>query len=118
MTRWVIATFGAVLLLTLAVVAAGRLLGRPASRAPILVSVVATWLGAYVLWNFGGGLAVRYGWLETFDGGVYAVLALVLGAWQYRTAIRGNRELGLAVFVGGQLLWLVILLARNGALWH
>jgi hypothetical protein len=38
------------------------------------------------------------------------------GAWQYRTQVRQGRERGLTVFVGAQILWLVVVMARNGVL--
>ncbi len=61
MTRWVLAALGLVLVLGLVVAAAARFLGRPGSRASIVVSVVASWLGAWILWSFAGGLLVRGG---------------------------------------------------------
>jgi hypothetical protein len=37
-----------------------------------------------------------------------------VGFWHYRVRLARGRESGLAVFVGGQLAWLVILLVQNG----
>lgn len=115
MTRWALAVLGALLLLGIASVALARLLGRSGSRASILVSVVAHWLGAWVLWSFAGGLALRYGLLDTYHGAFFGLLALAGGAWHYRTAVAAGRERGLVVFVGGQLLWLAVVLLQNGA---
>src|SRR5439155_6525080 len=92
----------------------GRFFGRPQSRASVLVSVIAHWLAAYVLWTFGAGLAHRYGVLAAYDSYLFVILALVVGFWHYRTAIARGRQQGLAVFVAGQLAWLVILLVQNG----
>ena len=116
MTRWVLAALGAVLLLGLAVAAAARFLGRPGSRASILVSVVASWLGAWILWSFAGGLLVRGGVLATYHGGLFAPVALLGALAQYRVYVRAGRVEGLAVFVGGQLAWLAVVLVQNGAL--
>ncbi len=93
-----------------------RLAGRPGGRASILVSVVAHWLGAYALWTFAGGLALRYGALSAYDGWAFVLLALAAGAWHYRIRVRSGPEPARAVFVGGQLAWLAIVLARNGFL--
>ena len=116
MTRWVLVALGTVLLLGLAVAAAERFLGRPGSRASIFVSVVASWLGAWVLWGFAGGLLVRYGLLSTYYGALFAPVALVGAIVQYRAHVRAGRVEGLAVFVGGQLAWLAVVLLQNGAL--
>jgi hypothetical protein len=114
MTRWVFAALGIAVVLGVGWVAVARALGRSGSRASLLVSVIAHWLAAYVLWSFAGGLAVHYGMLEGYDTALFGVLAVAGGVWQYRTQARQGRERGLAVFVAGQLLWLVIVLIRNG----
>ncbi len=114
MTRWTLAVLGVLLILAIMTVALARLVGRRGSRAAILVSVVAHWLGAWVLWSFAGGLAVRYGLLGTYDGAFFGPVALAGGVWQYRTAVAAGRDRGLAVFVGGQLLWLAVVLLQNG----
>ena len=114
MTRWALLTFLAILALGAVSVLVARLLGRSESRASILVSVIAHWLGAYVLWTFVAGLAHRYGVLTAYDSYLFVVLAVVVGFWHYKMRIERGREHGLAVFVGGQLVWLVILLLRNG----
>ena len=116
MTRWVLVALGTVLLLGLAVAAAERFLGRPGSRASILVSVVASWLGAWILWSFAGGLLVHGGVLATYQGAFFAPVALLGALAQYRVYVRAGRVEGLVVFVGGQLAWLAVVLVQNGAL--
>lgn len=96
-------------------VAVARALGWSGSRLSAAVSVTSLWLGAWVLWSFAAGLAARYGVLAWYDGGLFGLLSLAGGAWQYRTEVRDGRQRGLIVFVSGQLLWLVILLVQNGA---
>ncbi|MBI4594600.1 MAG: hypothetical protein HY728_10330 [Candidatus Rokubacteria bacterium] len=114
MTRWALATLVAVLLAGAATVAVARFFGKSGSRASVLVSVVAHWLGAYAVWNFAGGLALYYGALSAYNGTLFAVLALVVGYWHYRTRLSAGPEPALAVFVGAQLVWLVVVLAQNG----
>ena len=116
MTRWTLAV-GAVLVLgAVAAVTVARALGWSGSRLSILGSVIALWLTAYVLWGLGGGLAAHYGLLTRYDGGFFAALAVAGAAWQYRTQVRRGRDRGLTVFVAAQLLWLVVVMARNGLL--
>ena len=114
MTRWALLSFVGLLALGAATVLVARFFGRSDSRASVLVSVVAHWLAAYVLWTFAAGLAQRYGVLAAYDSYFFVVLAVVVGYWHYRVRIARGREPGLVVFVGGQLAWLVILLVRNG----
>ncbi|MGH7324884.1 MAG: hypothetical protein ACREJ9_09580 [Candidatus Rokuibacteriota bacterium] len=114
MTRVGLAALGVLVLAGVAAVLVARLRGRSDSRGSILLSVVAHWLAAYALWTFTGGLALRYGVLDTYDGTLFAVLALGLGVWQYRTRVSAGREPALAIFVGGQLVWLVIVGVQNG----
>ena len=114
MIKFVLLTFLTILALGMAVTVAGRFFGRTESRASILVSVIAHWLAAYVLWTFGAGLAHRYGVLTAYDSYLFVILAVVVGFWHYRTRLERGRQQGLAVFVGGQLAWLVILLVQNG----
>jgi hypothetical protein len=113
-TRAAVALLAALLVGGALTVWVARRLGGSGSRASVLVSVAAQWLGAYALWTFAGGLALRYGALSVYDGTLFAVLALVMGAWQYRTRLRAGREPALAIFVGGQLAWGVIVGAQNG----
>jgi hypothetical protein len=114
MTRWALLTFLVILVLGAATVVVARFFGRTESRASILVSVIAHWLAAYVLWTFAAGLAHRYGVLTAYDSYLFVVLAVVVGFWHYRVRVARGREQGLAVFVGGQLAWLVVVLAQNG----
>ena len=114
MTRWALLTFLGILGLGVATVLVARFFGRSDSRASVLVSVIAHWLAAYVLWTFAAGLAQRYGVLAVYDSYFFVILAVVVGYWHYRIRIARGREPGLVVFVGGQLVWLVILLVQNG----
>ena len=116
MKRWVWLAGGLLVLAGLAGVAAARLTGRRGSRPSAILTVVSGWLAAWVLWGFAGGLAARYGVLETYDGTLFAVLAIAGGLWQYRTHVRKGREPALAVFVAGQLVWLSVVLFQNGVL--
>ena len=116
MTRWTLG-LGAVLVLgAIVAVSVARALGWSGSRLSILGSVIALWLTAYVLWGFAGGLAAHYGLIAHYDGGLFAALAVTGAALQYRAQTRRGRERGLTVFVAGQLVWLVIVMARNGML--
>src|SRR5439155_1661022 len=100
----------------LALAAAARFLGRPGSRHSIHVSVVASWLGAWIRWTFAGGLLVQGGVLATYQGALFALVALLGALAQYRVYVRAGRVEGLVVFVGGQLAWLAVVLVQNGAL--
>ena len=114
MTRWALLTFLAILIAGALTVFVARFFGHSESRASILVSVIAHWLAAYVLWTFAAGLAHRYGVLTTYDSYFFVVLAVVVGFWHDRVRLARGREQGLVVFVGGQLAWLVIVLVQNG----
>ncbi len=114
MTRYTLAVLGLLILLGAASVALARFFGRSGSRPSLLVSVLAHWLAAYVLWSLAGGLARQYGVLSTYETSWFLLLALVGAVWHYRLQRRAGREQGLVVFVGGQLLWLVIVMAQNG----
>jgi hypothetical protein len=104
-----------VVLCSLLALGAARMAGREGSRPATLISVVTAWLGAWVVWGFIGGLAHQYG-LATYDGALFALLALAGSVWQYRVQTRQGRQPGLAVFVAGQLLWLGVVLYQNGVL--
>lgn len=114
MTRWALLTFVVIFGLGTAVVLVARFFGRSESRASILVSVIAHWLAAYVLWTFAAGLAHHYGALTAHDSYLFVLLAVVVGFWHYRTRVKRGPEQGLAVFVAGQLAWLILLLVQNG----
>lgn len=116
MTRWALLLSGVLVAAGVVAVAVARRLGRSGSRPSVLVSVVASWVAAWALWGLAGGLAAQYGLLQRYDGSLFAALALAGGAWQYRTQVRQGRERGLTVFVAAQLIWLVLVMARNGAL--
>jgi hypothetical protein len=116
MTRWAV-TFAVVLVVGSAtVVWFARRLGKSGSRASILLSVVAGWIAAWALWTMAGGLAAQYGVITRYDSAVFAALAVGAGIVQYNAQVRQGREHGLAVFVGAQLLWLAVVMARNGLL--
>ena len=116
MTRWALSVLISLLLVGAAMMLAARVLGRSGARGSLVMSLVARWLGAYVLWSFAGGLALRYGLLSAYDGAPFALLAMAGGYWEYVTTVTRGRERGLLVFVGIQFAWLVLLLYRNGML--
>jgi len=113
-TRWALLTFVVIFGLGTAAVLVARFFGRTESRASILVSVIAHWLAAYVLWTFAAGLAHHYGAIENYDAYPFVLLAVIVGFWHYRIRVARGREQGLAVFVAGQLAWLILLLVQNG----
>ena len=116
MTRWALIVSVVLLLGGFVTVAVARRLGKSGTRPSVLVSVVASWVAAWALWSLVGGLAARYGVLDRYDGSAFVALALAAGAWQYHTQVRQGRERGLTVFVGAQILWLVVVMVRNGVL--
>ena len=116
MSRWALALSAVLLAGGLVTVAAARRLGKSGSRPSVFVSVLALWIAAWALWGLVGGLAAQYGILQRYDGTLFAALALAGGAWQYRTQVRQGRERGLTVFVAAQILWLVVVMVRNGVL--
>lgn len=116
-TRFTLLTLGAFIVLGVAGVATARFFGKSGSRLSALVAVVAQWLGAFVLWSFAAGLAVKSGVLARDETGWFALFAVAAGAWHYRVRVAGGSERGLAIFVGAQLAWLLVVLYRNGALW-
>lgn len=118
MTRFTVATLAVLLVSAAIAVAVARRFGASGSRGSILLSVTSHWLGAYALWTFAGGLALRYGVLTVYDTSLFGLLALGLGFWQYRTRLQAGREPALAIFVGGQLAWLVIVGVQNGLFTH
>jgi hypothetical protein len=115
-TRWAWLLGGLAVLGGLLALGTARMAGRQGTRPAALLSVVTMWLAAWVLWGFAGGLAAHYGALTTYDSTLFALLALAGGVWQYRTQVRQGRQAGLTVFVAGQLVWLAVVLWRNGAL--
>lgn len=115
MKRWVWLGAGVIVVGALLALGAARAFGRAGSRPATLISVVTGWLAAWVLWGFAGGLAAHYAVL-TYDATLFAPLAIAGGVWQYRTQVRHGRQRGLTVLVGGQLLWLGIVLWQNGVI--
>ena len=97
-------------------IATARFFGKSGSRLSIQVSIVAQWLGAYVLWSFAAGLAAKYRLIGDYEAGWFVPFALVAGWWHYRTRMSAGAERGLAIFVGAQLVWLAVILVRNGLL--
>ena len=116
MTRWLFALTLLVLALGAVAVSIARALGRSGGRVSVLLSIMAGWIAAYVLWGFAGGLAARYGWIARYDGGLYGLVAVAGAVWQYRTHLALGRDRGLAVFVAGQLAWLLVVMYRNAVL--
>ena len=116
MTRWTLAVGALLVLGAIASITVARMLGWSGSRLSVLGSVVALWLTAWVLWGFACGLAAHYGLLARYDGPLFALLTVAGATWQYRLQIRRGRERGLTLFVAVQLLWLVVVMARNGLL--
>ena len=97
-------------------VALARVFGKSGSRASIGVSIIAHWLGAYVLWSFAAGLAVTAGVLTTYQSAAFAAICLLGAVFQYRAYLQAGRDRALAIFVGVQLAWLVFVLFQNGIL--
>ena len=116
MSRWALATLVVLFLLGAGAVALARLFGKSGSRASIGVSIIAHWLGAYVLWSFAAGLAVTAGLLTTYQSAAFAAICLLGAVFQYRAHLQAGRDRGLAIFVGVQLAWLVFVLFQNGML--
>ena len=116
MTRWALLTLGAFIALGVLGVATARFFGKSGSRLSIQVSMVAHWLAAYVLWSFAAGLAAKYRLLADYEAGWFVLFAMVAGWWHYRARLAGSAERGLVVFVGAQLVWLAVILFRNGVL--
>ncbi len=116
MSRWALATLVVLFLLGAGAVALARLFGKSGSRASVGVSIIAHWLGAYVLWSFAAGLAVTAGLLTTYQSAAFAAICLLGALVQYRAHLQAGRDRGLAIFVGVQLAWLVFVLFQNGML--
>ena len=116
MTRWALVTVGAFIALGVLGVAVARFFGKSGGRLAVQVSVVAHWLAAYVLWSFAAGLAAKYGWITDYEAWWFALFAIAAGGWHYRVRLASGPERGLMVFVGAQLVWLGVILFRNGVL--
>ena len=116
MTRWALLTLGAFILLGVLGVATARFFGKSGSRLAVQVTVVAQWLGAYVLWSFAAGMAEKYRLIAEYEAGWFVLFAVAAGWWHYRVRITSGVERGLAIFVGAQLVWLAVILVRSGVL--
>lgn len=116
MSRWAFTLTAVLIVAGATAVWWARVFGRSGSRLSVLVSVLSGWLGAYVLWSLAGGLAARYGVLTTYNGALFAAVAVVAGTWQYHAQVRQGRERGLTIFVAAQLVWLVVVVVQNGVL--
>ena len=116
MTRWALVTLGAFVLLGVIGVATARFFGKSGSKLSLQVSVAMHWLAAYVLWSFVAGLAAKYRIIAHYEAGWFVLFAIAGGWWHYRARLSGSLERGLAVFVGAQLVWLMLILYRNGLL--
>ena len=114
MIAFLVRTIVGVVLGSAAATAVNHWLARVGARLSRALAVLAYWLAAYVLWTFVGGLAVHYGVLAAYDGAFFGLLALVAGFVHYRILVRVGYQPAMVIFVGGQLVWLVIVLARNG----
>jgi hypothetical protein len=115
-TRLALVTLGVFIVLGVVGVATARFFGKSGSRLSVLVAVVASWLGAYVLWSFATAMAARYGVVTADEPAWFALFALAAGWWHYRVRVLAGRDRALVVFVGAQLVWLLVLLYRNGVL--
>jgi hypothetical protein len=115
-SRWAFTLTAVLIVAGAAAVWWARVFGRSGSRLSVLVSVLSGWLAAYVLWSLAGGLAARYGVLTTYNGPLFAAVAVVAGTWQYHAQVRQGRERGLTIFVAAQLVWLVVIIVQNGVL--
>jgi hypothetical protein len=115
-TRWALLTLLAFVALGVLGVAIARLFGKSGSRLSVQISVVAHWIAAYVLWSFAAGLAAKYRIIADYHAEWFVLFAVVCGWWHYRVRLSGGAERGLAIFVGAQLVWLAMILVRNGVL--
>jgi hypothetical protein len=113
-TKWALLTLGAFIALGVLGVAVARFFGKSSSRLSIQISVVAHWLAAYVLWSFAAGLAAKYRVIVDYEAGWFVLFAVVVGWWHYRVRVTAGTERGLAIFIGAQLVWLALILYRNG----
>jgi hypothetical protein len=115
-TRLGLVTLGAVIALATLGIVVARAFGGSGSRASALFTVASQWLGAWVVWSFAGSLALQAGLIHVYEPAIFAAVALAGAWWQYRTLVTGARDRALAIFVGGQLAWLVFVMVQNGVL--
>ena len=116
MTRWAWALAGAALLAGLAGLVAARALGRSGSRPAAMLSVVTGWLGAWVVWGFLGTLAVGGGAGPPAHATHSGAVGRARGAGPCPTQQAQRPGRRVVVFVGGQLVWLGVVLLQNGVL--
>jgi hypothetical protein len=114
MTRFTLAALAVVVVATIGTVAVARAFGASGSRASAMSSVAAHWLAAWVLWGFGGHMALQSGLLTVYEPAFLAALGLPAAWWQYRAVVAAAPDRGRAIFVGAQLAWLVVVLLQNG----
>jgi hypothetical protein len=113
-TRWTVATLVVVFVVGAVSLFVARMFGASGTRAAAMITIASHWIAAWMLWTFVGGLLLQTGVLVAYESALFPVIALA-GAWlQYRALVSGARDRARAIFVGVQLAWLVVLLARNG----
>src|SRR5258708_10090855 len=112
MSRWALATLVVLFLLGAGAVALARLFGKSGSRASIGVSIIAHWLGAYVLWSFAAGLGLTAGMLTTYQSAAFPGICLLGAVFLYRAHLQAGRHSMLAIFVGVQLAMPLICLVQ------
>ena len=116
MTRFLAITLAVFIGLGVIGAVTARFFGRKTSRLSVLGSVIVSWMGAFAVWSFAVALAARWGFAAGDETGWFGMFALVGGWWHYRVRVAAGPERGLAVFIGAQLVWLLVLLYRNGHL--
>src|SRR5256712_13089524 len=97
-TRWALATLGALLVLGIATVAFARFFGKSGSRASIGVSVVSHWLAAYLPWSFPARVAPTFGPLATSYSAAFAAVCLLGAVRPYPAPGRAGRRRGRKTF--------------------
>ncbi len=95
---------------------------RRGSDFSLLVSVVSQWLVAYLAWTLITGVVQSLTGLDEPGGARYLrfgflPLAAILGTWQYRLARAGATRQAARVFLWGQMVWLLLLVAEHAGLW-
>jgi hypothetical protein len=114
MSRWGLATLGALLVIGAAGVVLARVFGASGSRPAAMVTIASHWIAAWVLWTFVAGLALQAGVLAVYEPALFAAVALGGAIFQYQALARGASDRARTIFVGAQLAWLVLVLAQNG----
>ena len=114
MTRLSLATLAALFVIGAAGIVLARFFGASGSRPAAIVTVASHWIAAWMLWTFAAGIAVRAGLMTVYEPALFAVVALGAAWFQYGALAGGAHDRARAIFVGGQLAWLVVVLAQNG----